>query len=551
MSWRRPRPGSREARTSALRTPPRSNGFSRSAAATSRPARARCRPSSAWPSALDRPLAALSGGEARARGAGRDPALALRRLPPRRADERSRLRRARARWSGSSTASPAALVVVSHDRAFLDRTVTRIVEIDPWTRTACGSARAAGASTTAPATRRATAAYAAFEQAQERRRRELRRAALATGAPRRGPGGAMADRRGTHAPDGEGAPGGAAARADGRPGEAVRAVGAAPRRSRARERPRRAVAGSRAPSAGAARSGSARSTSTSRRASGSRSRAERQRQVDAARAAAGRAAARSRAARRVGRRTVRRHARARPRRVRRRRPLARRLRRAHGARRVPRRGRSSPSSGSARTTSSAPAWTLSPGERTRAQLAELQARGVNLPRARRAHEPPRPRGDRAARDRARRLRRSGGRGLPRPPLPGADRPDARARALAAGRPPGARPGTSGTRSRPRSRAMRLKLGSVDTSAGPSSFAGRLSGSFTIGLPSASKPTTTARWPSLDATETPSIVALLPGVADHDGHACRDPGPRAALMLVNRATYALHAEPRRVSLRRRC
>src|SRR6185437_11573244 len=31
-------------------------------------------------------------------------------------------------------AHPGSLVVVSHDRAFLDRTVTRIVELDEWTR---------------------------------------------------------------------------------------------------------------------------------------------------------------------------------------------------------------------------------------------------------------------------------------------------------------------------------------------------------------------------------------------------------------------------------
>src|SRR5262249_57605318 len=31
-------------------------------------------------------------------------------------------------------AQPGSLVVVSHDRAFLDRTVTRIVELDEWTR---------------------------------------------------------------------------------------------------------------------------------------------------------------------------------------------------------------------------------------------------------------------------------------------------------------------------------------------------------------------------------------------------------------------------------
>src|SRR6266704_3579118 len=38
-------------------------------------------------------------------------------------------------WLERSVAShPGALVVVSHDRAFLDRVVTRIVELDEWTR---------------------------------------------------------------------------------------------------------------------------------------------------------------------------------------------------------------------------------------------------------------------------------------------------------------------------------------------------------------------------------------------------------------------------------
>ena len=99
--------------------------------------------------------------------------------------------------------------------------------------------------------------------------------------------------------------------------------------------------------------------------------------------------------------------------VRRARPGARRLRRpsscstASSPRRrspPPTRARCSRSSRSAPTTS--PAGTsLSPGERTRAALALLTAARRQLPRARRADEPPRPRGDRGARDGARRLRR--------------------------------------------------------------------------------------------------------------------------------------------------
>ena len=68
--------------------------------------------------------------------------------------------------------------------------------------------------------------------------------------------------------------------------------------------------------------------------------------------------------------------------------------------------------------------TLSPGERTRAHLAELQARERQPAAPRRADEPPRPRGDRAARDRAAGLRRHARRRLPRPALPRGHRADA-------------------------------------------------------------------------------------------------------------------------------
>jgi ATPase subunit of ABC transporter with duplicated ATPase domains len=88
------------------------------------------------------------------------------------------------------------LVVVSHDRAFLDRTVTRIAEIDPWKH---GIEEWAGGWSEYEARRDQArrGQYAAFEQAQERRRElaELlaRRRTEARSA------GAMADRRGTHA----------------------------------------------------------------------------------------------------------------------------------------------------------------------------------------------------------------------------------------------------------------------------------------------------------------------------------------------------------------
>jgi ATPase subunit of ABC transporter with duplicated ATPase domains len=63
---------------------------------------------------------------------------------------------------------PGALVVVSHDRAFLDRTVKRIVEIDPWKH---GVREFAGGWSDYAACRdvERRAAYSAFEQAQQRR----------------------------------------------------------------------------------------------------------------------------------------------------------------------------------------------------------------------------------------------------------------------------------------------------------------------------------------------------------------------------------------------
>ena len=95
------------------------------------------------------------------------------------------------------------LAVVSHDRAFLDRTVSRIAEIDPWT----GSLReyAGGWSGYALARERARAKqYAAFEDMQERRR-EVEALLHARRNQARAGGGFLAkatggsDRRGTHA----------------------------------------------------------------------------------------------------------------------------------------------------------------------------------------------------------------------------------------------------------------------------------------------------------------------------------------------------------------
>ena len=99
------------------------------------------------------------------------------------------------------------LAVVSHDRVFLDRTVTRIAEIDPWT----GTVRevAGGWSDFAAARERARAKqYAAFADAQERRR-EVEALLHARRNQARAGGGFLAkatggsDRRGTKALSGK------------------------------------------------------------------------------------------------------------------------------------------------------------------------------------------------------------------------------------------------------------------------------------------------------------------------------------------------------------
>ena len=163
-------------------------------------------------------------------------------------------------------AQPGSLVVVSHDRAFLDRTVTRIVELDEWTRGATEYA-AAGASTRPSASGVASAHFQRWEasvgerkriEEQQRRMAEWERRGYGQGRKKK----KSKDVKRTYARE-------ARAGRDGR--EAVRAVGA-PLSARAR---RRAAAtsscGSRALSSSAARSGSARSISRSAGATGSRS----------------------------------------------------------------------------------------------------------------------------------------------------------------------------------------------------------------------------------------------------------------------------------------
>ena len=153
------------------------------------------------PVSLDRPMTALSGGEA-ARVA--LAAILLSRFDVLLLDEPTndldfdgldRLERFLAAGRGG-------LVVVSHDREFLDRTVTRVVEIEP------GSRRIrewAGGFSEYEAGRNAarSAAYARFEQAEERRREIeallAQRRAEARGGAGLGEKTGGADRRGTNA----------------------------------------------------------------------------------------------------------------------------------------------------------------------------------------------------------------------------------------------------------------------------------------------------------------------------------------------------------------
>jgi ATPase subunit of ABC transporter with duplicated ATPase domains len=98
---------------------------------------------------------------------------------------------------------PAALVIVSHDRALLDRVVERVVEIEPQTRRAV--AYAGGWSDYVRRRDEARrAAYAAFEQARTRRREltallSTRRNEARTQGAGLGERSGGADRRGTHA----------------------------------------------------------------------------------------------------------------------------------------------------------------------------------------------------------------------------------------------------------------------------------------------------------------------------------------------------------------
>jgi ATPase subunit of ABC transporter with duplicated ATPase domains len=147
------------------------------------------------PVGLDRPMAALSGGEA-ARGA--LAAILLSRFDVLLLDEPTndldfdgleRLERFLAGRQGG-------LVVVSHDREFLDRTVTRVVEIEPGSRRVHEWAGGFSDYEAARDVARASA-YSRFEDAEERRREIEALLAARRDEARRG--GAMANRRGTNA----------------------------------------------------------------------------------------------------------------------------------------------------------------------------------------------------------------------------------------------------------------------------------------------------------------------------------------------------------------
>jgi ATPase subunit of ABC transporter with duplicated ATPase domains len=147
------------------------------------------------PVELDRPLAELSGGEA---GRAALAAILLARFDVFLLDEPTNDLdlEGLARLEKFIAGVRGGVVVVSHDRAFLDATVTRVAEIEPGSRTL----REWAGGWSEYAERRDTArrsAYASFELAEERRR-EIG-ALLARRRTEARAGGAKADRRGTHA----------------------------------------------------------------------------------------------------------------------------------------------------------------------------------------------------------------------------------------------------------------------------------------------------------------------------------------------------------------
>ena len=323
------------------------------------------------------------------------------------------------------------VVLVSHDRAFLDRTVTRIVAFEAETRKVT---RVRRERTSDYERERALALDAAGARVRRLRRgaRPLRHRCSASGAAAGAArASSSADRADAGAPTRRCA-GRAAARAARGGREAVAAVAAAARAraALAQRRRRRAPLG---------RGGRARHVPA---------RAARRR------ASAGATASRSSAANGAGKTTLLRAltgelplARGtrdvgsgvvlgeldqRARAVRRRRAPAGRLSRASSLRTADARTLLA-KFGIRGDDALRPAGSLSPGERSaRAARAAPGARR-QLPDPRRADEPPRPRGDRAARGGARRLRGNRAARVPRPALPRTLRADADDRSL--GSPP--------------------------------------------------------------------------------------------------------------------
>ncbi len=144
---------------------------------------------------LDRPVAGLSGGEA---GRAALASILLARFDVFLLDEPTNDldRDGLERLERHLAALPGGVVVISHDRAFLDAMVNRIAAIEPRGHTL----REWAGGWSAYAGRRDTerrGAYTAFEQSQERRREVS--ALLAQRRTEARAGGAKADRRGTHA----------------------------------------------------------------------------------------------------------------------------------------------------------------------------------------------------------------------------------------------------------------------------------------------------------------------------------------------------------------
>jgi ATPase subunit of ABC transporter with duplicated ATPase domains len=144
---------------------------------------------------LDRPVAELSGGEA---GRAALAAVLLARFDVFLLDEPTNDLDldGLARLEGFLRDLAGGVVVISHDRAFLDATVTRVAELLPGThelREWAGGWSAYAAARDAARAR----AYDAFERGQERRREVS--TLLARRRTEASAGGAQADRRGTHA----------------------------------------------------------------------------------------------------------------------------------------------------------------------------------------------------------------------------------------------------------------------------------------------------------------------------------------------------------------